>query len=230
MAAAEKEGGAGMSSGSPSTEPVFFRSFLLGEWMTNAYLAGDPETRAAWVVDPGFSPEPLLDFIKEEGWQVSRILFTHAHLDHIAGAGAVRKLFPESLLCIHKSEAAFLTDPSLNLSALMGMNIVAPPADRLLEEGDLLQEGALSCRVIHTPGHSPGGLCFYFEKENRLVSGDTLFQGSVGRYDFPTSDGEALFSSIREKLLPLPDVTSVFPGHGPDTVLGREKQTNPYLI
>jgi len=198
--------------------------------MTNAYLAGDPETRTAWVVDPGFSPEPLLDFIKEEGWQVSLVLFTHAHLDHIAGAGAVRRLFPDSLLCIHKSEASFLTDPSLNLSALMGLNIVSPPADRFLEDGEVLKEGALSCQVIHTPGHSPGGLCFYFEKENRLVSGDTLFQGSVGRYDFPTSDGEALFSSIREKLLPLPDETAVYPGHGPETVLGREKKTNPYLI
>jgi len=208
---------------------LVLKCFSLGSWMTNGYLLGWEETREAWVADPGFSPEPLLDYIQREKWNVTKILLTHAHLDHIAGIKDLLILFPETEILIHKEEKRFLTDPSLNLSALAGVSVSAPEPTGTLEDGTELLLGDLSFTVLHTPGHSPGGACFYQAREGILLSGDTLFEGSVGRTDFPTSDTEALADSIRRKLYVLPDDTRVFPGHGPETLIGREKRSNPFI-
>lgn len=208
---------------------LVLKCFALGSWMTNGYLLGQEDTREAWVVDPGFSPEPLLEYIRREGWSITKIVLTHAHLDHIAGIRDLSALFPESEILIHEEEKRFLTDPSLNLSALAGVAVSAPEPTGTLEDGTELLLGDLSFTVLHTPGHSPGGACFYQAREGILLSGDTLFEGSVGRTDFPTSDTEALADSIRRKLYVLPDETRVYPGHGPETLIGREKRSNPFV-
>ncbi len=205
------------------------KSFALGSWMTNGYLLGWEPTKEAWVVDPGFSPDPLVDYIQQEKWIITKILLTHAHLDHIAGINNIVALFPEAEILIHKEEETFLTDPSLNLSALAGVPVSAPEPTGTLADGDELVLGGLSFTVLHTPGHSPGGACFYQPREGILLSGDTLFEGSVGRTDFPTSDAAALGEGIRRKLYVLPDETKVYPGHGPETQIGREKRFNPFV-
>lgn len=205
------------------------KSFALGAWMTNGYLLGWKPTKEAWVVDPGFSPEPLLDYIRREEWNITKILLTHAHLDHIAGIKDLLALFPSSEILIHKNEEEFLTNPSLNLSAMAGVAVSAPKPTGVLEDGDELILGDRPFTVLHTPGHSPGGSCFYQAGEGILISGDTLFEGSVGRTDFPNSDPAALSEGIRRKLYVLPDDTVVYPGHGAETRLGREKKSNPFV-
>ncbi len=210
-------------------DKLFFKSFILGEWMTNAYLVGLPDEKRGWVFDPGFSPEPLIDLLNSDGWNLEKVIFTHAHLDHIAGADELLRIYPEAEVLIHEEEFSYPQDPKLNLSIMAGRNILGPKPDRGLLDNEIIGEDLLSCKVIHTPGHSPGGACFYFEDEGFLIAGDTLFNGSVGRYDFPTSDGENLFKSIRNKILPLPDNTRVFPGHGSETTIGQERKTNPFI-
>lgn len=197
--------------------------------MTNTYFLGWIPSQEGWVIDPGFSPEPLIDFLTAEDWQVSKILLTHAHLDHIAGIEGLRKIYPECDILIHHEERDFLTDPSLNLSTLAGRVMTAPAPTGTFADGDQFTLGDLTFSVIHTPGHSPGGSCFYQADEEICLSGDSLFYGSVGRTDFPTSDGAALSEAIRNKLFTLPDATVVHPGHGPSTSIGGEKKHNPFV-
>jgi glyoxylase-like metal-dependent hydrolase (beta-lactamase superfamily II) len=211
-------------------DDLIFVSFVLGEgWNTNAYLLADKYRKIAWLVDPGFSPGKVIQFLREKDYRLERILLTHGHLDHIGGLTAVKEAFPSASILSHPREGAYHLDPNINLMSMAGIMFNCPGPDGFVDDGDEIQSGILSCRVIHTPGHSPGGLCFYFEKESVLLSGDTLFQGSVGRYDFPLSDGVELMESIREKLLVLPPETRIFPGHGPDSTLGQEKRDNPFL-
>ncbi|MBI9104847.1 MAG: MBL fold metallo-hydrolase [Spirochaetales bacterium] len=210
-------------------ENLTLEQFTLGEWMTNCYYIGLKEEKRGWVFDAGFSPSPMIDFLKQEGILVEKLIFTHAHLDHIAGAKDILSIYPEAEILIHSDEMDFPVNPDLNLSTMAGRMVIGPEPDRGVKDQDLIGDKNLSCRVIHTPGHSPGGSCFYFEESGFLIAGDTLFQGSVGRYDFPTSDGESLFKAIREKLMILPDETIVYPGHGPSTTIGAERKSNAYL-
>ena len=198
--------------------------------MTNAYFLGWIPSREGWVVDPGFSPESLLSFIKEGEWRISKILLTHAHLDHIAGITELQRAFPNCDILIHREEEKFLGDPSLNLSRSVGLDIRAPAPGRTLSDGDQLMLGDLSFKVLHTPGHSPGGSCFYQADEALCFSGDTLFAGSVGRTDFPTSDHATLLAAIRDKLFSLPEATKVYPGHGSPTTIGEEMRNNPFIL
>ncbi len=203
--------------------------FTLGAWMVNSYVVYPEGQKNCWIIDAGFEPEPMIEALKAKDLKPELLIYTHAHLDHIAGGEAVVKAFPGIKSAIHSQEAAFLSDASLNMSSQMGMNITAPVAELILSDDQKLEIGGSTFKVIHTPGHSPGGICLYCEDERLMFSGDTLFEGSVGRYDFPTSDGEKLFSSIREKLLFLPEDTKVYPGHGNSTRIGREKRSNPFL-
>lgn len=202
--------------------------FELGAWGTNAYLvhaAGQP----AALIDPGFSPGRVLDRLEALGVGLSRVLLTHAHVDHIAGLPEVRERFPEAGVWIHEAEAAFLGDAALNLSAYLAEPIEVAPAQGRLAAGDTLELAGTGWQVRHTPGHSPGGVSFHDPMGGVVIVGDTLFAGGVGRSDFPTSDPAALMISIREQLLSLPDATRVLPGHGPETTIGRERATNPWL-
>jgi len=214
----------------PSTRPVIHR-FVLGPWATNCYVVAAPGDARCWIVDAGFEPEAMIEAIRALELAPQRILLTHAHLDHIAGLHAIRAAFGANLpIAIHPAEREFLIDPSLNLSLFTGMNIVAPEADETLNDGDTLElAGTGPWEVRHTPGHSPGGVTLYHAESGFAIAGDTLFQESIGRYDFPTSDGEQLIRSIRERLLTLPDETRVLPGHGDPTTIGHERLNNPFL-
>jgi len=197
---------------------------------TNCYLAACPETREAAVIDPGaFSPkevQTILDLLKQHGLSVKYIVNTHGHIDHIAGNQALLKE-TGAKLCIHTYDSKMLTSSLLNGSEMFGMSLVSPPPDRLLTDGDVIMLGKLEIKILHTPGHTPGGICLLFE--GTVLSGDTLFAGSVGRTDLPGGSETDIIRSIREKLLVLPDATSVRPGHGPRTTIGAEREDNPFL-
>ncbi|MFN3167322.1 MAG: MBL fold metallo-hydrolase [Phycisphaeraceae bacterium] len=203
------------------------QTFCLGQWQTNCYVLS--VGRSCWLVDAGFEPGPMLDYIDEHRLKAEKIVLTHAHLDHIAGLNEVRHRQPDVPILIHAEEEAFLTDTRLNLSAAFVQPVVAPEATDLLRHGDALDLAGVRFEVRHTPGHSPGGITLYQPEHRVAIVGDTLFAGSIGRYDFPTSDGDTLMRSIHQQLLTLPDDTRVLPGHGPETTIARERATNPYL-
>jgi glyoxylase-like metal-dependent hydrolase (beta-lactamase superfamily II) len=196
----------------------------------NTYIIWREESSEALVIDPGLEPELILEFLNEQKLKVAGILNTHGHADHIAGNGAVKEAFPSAPVIIGAGEAALLTDSDANLSAPFGMPIVSPAADRLVREGDTVDLAGMRLEVLEVPGHSAGHIAFLLRDAPFLLfSGDVLFRGSIGRYDFPHSNGEQLFQSIRQKLFLLPPDTVVYSGHGPVTTIGHEKQFNPYV-
>lgn len=205
------------------------RGFVLGPWETNCYVVTARETDACWIVDAGFDPGPMIDHIKAQRLKPERILLTHAHVDHIAGVREILKALGDVPIWNHEAERAFLNDPTLNLSAFVEMSITTPDPSGALEDGQELSLGDTQWRVLHTPGHSPGGIVLYHEAGELAIVGDTLFAGSIGRSDFPTSNQSALFDSIRTKILTLPDDTTVYPGHGESTTVGRERVSNPFV-
>lgn len=203
-------------------------TFCLGEWMTNCYVVSVADR--CWVVDAGFEPRPMIEYIRRQALTPSQVVLTHAHVDHIAGLGEVLEAFPDLPILVHEAETAFLTDPSLNLSVALDRPVCSPSATGQLEHGQILELGGVRIEVRHTPGHSPGGVTLYQQEAGIAIVGDALFAGSIGRHDFPTSNQETLLRSIRDQLLILPDHTRVLPGHGPETTIGREKRMNPFLL
>lgn len=202
-------------------------TFALGPWETNCYVLST--TDGCSIIDAGFDPEPMLSHLRERGLTPQQVILTHAHVDHIAGLHEIRQAFPDVPILIHRDEQAFLTDTALNLSAFLADPVVAPEPTGTFTHGDALTLGSLTFHIRHTPGHSPGGVCLYQPDHQVALVGDTLFYRSIGRHDFPTSDGPTLLRSIREQLLTLPDATRVLPGHGPETTIAAERQSNPYL-
>jgi len=225
---------------------VRMKRFVLGPFGTNCYVlyapgegsasgvgegggVGGAGGAPAWIVDAGFDPGEMVGFVREAGLRVEKIVLTHAHADHIAGLDEVREACPEASVLIHPIEAGWLGDAELNLSAGMGVPIRVAAADGELADGQELELGGVGFEVRHTPGHSPGHVVLHAPSLGMVLAGDTLFQGSVGRYDFPTSDGDALMRSIREVLYAMPDETAVYPGHGEATTIGEEKAHNPFV-
>jgi hydroxyacylglutathione hydrolase len=198
----------------------------MGAMGANCYIVSCPETKKAAVIDPGADGKRLHRWILEKGYQVEYILLTHGHFDHIAAVDDLRELF-HAKVGIHAEDAEMLIDGQKNLSSWVGPSFKLKPADFLLEEGQVLTVGNESLTVIETPGHTRGGVCFLTSEG--LISGDTLFEGSIGRTDFPGGSLEQLIGGIEKKLLVLPDDTRVYPGHGSDTTIGREKRENPFL-
>ena len=183
-----------------------------------------------WIIDASFEPAPIIAAIRTQGLAPEALIFTHAHIDHIAGAHEIIRAFPTLPIFIHEAEERWLLDPELNLSIFTGNPVTAPPATRLLKEGDSLTlTGAGAWRVLHTPGHSPGSITLVSTQHGVAIVGDALFAGSIGRTDFPGCSLEALSESIKTKLYTLPDATRIFPGHGPESTIGHEKRTNPYV-
>jgi hydroxyacylglutathione hydrolase len=192
----------------------------------NAYVVSDEESGDAVVIDPGEFSEPIRDHLRLFSLHVHYILFTHGHFDHIAGADEAASQTRAPLVCHDKDDILF-TDPFLNGSALFGLPSTIRTPRLVTQDGETLEAGNLSFRVIHTPGHTPGGVCYLTGLD--LFSGDTLFAGAIGRSDLPGGDGQTLLRSIHDQLLVLPSETSVHPGHGPSTSIGRERDTNPFL-
>jgi hydroxyacylglutathione hydrolase len=196
----------------------------------NTYIVWLPGRRDALVIDPGLEPDLILECLRDEGLTAAMILNTHGHADHIAGNAAMKEAFPDAPLLIGRNDVPLLSDPYLNLSAPFGLALTSPPADRTLAEGDVVEAAGISLEVLDVPGHSPGHVVFVHRGDPcRVFGGDVLFRGSIGRYDFPGSDGRLLLDCLRRKLLTLPPDTVVYPGHGPVTTIGRERDTNPFL-
>jgi glyoxylase-like metal-dependent hydrolase (beta-lactamase superfamily II) len=196
----------------------------------NTYVVRREVVRDVLVIDPGMEPELILDYLNGGGYKVEAILNTHGHGDHIAGNQAVKEAFPAAPLLIGVNDAIMLSDPVANLSSPFGVEIVSPPADQLLSEGDRLDFAGIPLEVLDIPGHSPGHVVFVFRGDPIVIfGGDVLFRGSIGRTDFPGGSLEQLTSGIRRKLYTLPDDTVIYPGHGEATTVGREKQTNPFV-
>ncbi|GJQ30176.1 MAG: hydroxyacylglutathione hydrolase [Phycisphaerae bacterium] len=205
------------------------RGYELGPYSTNSYVIPSPDDKSCWIVDPSFDCEPLLDDVRARGLRPAGIVLTHAHCDHIAGIPDVLRAFPGLPILVHEAERDWLGEPELNLSAFSGMPVSVPGPTGTFRDGDMLDLGGMPWRVIHTPGHSPGGVALYHEPSGTALVGDALFAGSIGRTDFPGADHDTLLHSIRTRLYTLPDSTVILPGHGPKSTIAREKRSNPFV-
>jgi len=197
----------------------------------NSYVAHLAERSDCLIVDPGFEPEKILDYLSTHKLSPAAILITHGHSDHIAGNAALKEAFPACPIVASRGDAPKLTNPNLNLSAAFGAQLLSPPADVLVSDGDIYSAAGFDLLVREIPGHSSGHVVFIWQANQPAVvfGGDVLFAGSIGRTDFPDGSFEQLSTNIWSKLFTLADDTVVLPGHGPETSVGQEKRSNPYV-
>ena len=203
--------------------------FVLGPVQTNAYLLADAESRVAAVIDPAWDGGAILDEARRRGWRIGHLWYTHAHFDHIGGAGEIADgLNPLPLVALHPADhVLWRLDGG---AAAFGFKIDPGPEPTIdLHDGQVLRLGAVELRVLHTPGHTPGHCIFYVAKEAVCFCGDLIFSEGVGRTDLPGGDAVQLVRSIREKVFALPEPTRLLSGHGPETTVGREKTSNPFV-
>ncbi|MCU0590805.1 MAG: MBL fold metallo-hydrolase [Desulfobacterales bacterium] len=205
---------------------MIIKKLAVGPIMANCFIVGCEQTKAAAVIDPGDEADRILLALADAKLTVKQIINTHGHFDHV-GANKRMKAATGAPILIHALDAPMLSMLARSAAA-WGMSAEDSPApDRFLDEGDLIEIGSLRLQVIHTPGHTPGGVSLL--ADSCLFVGDTLFAGSVGRTDFPGGDFAALKSSIQRKLFTLDDAVQVFTGHGPETTIGEEKRHNPFV-
>ena len=203
------------------------RMMVLGPVQTNCYFLINEDTKEVLIVDPADRAQKIIEWINSEGLKPTAILLTHGHFDHIMGVAGVKKEYNIPIYA-SKDEVEVLANPQINVSTMMGAYL-SMKADKLFSDGDVLELAGMKLKVISTPGHTIGSVCFYMEEEKVLISGDTLFEASVGRSDFPTGSSRQLIESIKTRLLVLPDDTDVFPGHGGTTSIAYEKAHNPFI-
>jgi len=194
----------------------------------NCSVIGDEASREAMVIDPGDDVEAVLAIIRKHNLAVKQIVVTHAHIDHVGGASKLRKLTGAPIL-LNQNDHALLKMIDVQASWIGMASPGKIEIDQSIAQADQLRAGALTAEVIHTPGHTEGSVCLYFPAHQKLIAGDTLFAGSIGRTDLPGGSFEKIISSLHEKILALPDETIVVPGHGPQTTIGAERESNPFL-
>lgn len=213
------------------TAPLQVAAIVSEPFGENTFLAWRSGRTDCLVIDPGLEPGKIVDELRRHGLEPAALVCTHGHADHIGGNHALKELWPRCPIVIGRIEAPMLTDPWLNLSAQFGHAVTSPPADRLLDEGEAYEAAGITLEPRHIPGHSPGHLVLVCrDTEPTLVfGGDVLMAGSIGRTDFPGGSFEELAAGIHGKLFTLPDDTIVLPGHGPNTTVGREKKSNPFV-
>lgn len=200
---------------------------IVGPVSTNCYIVSDENTKEALIIDPGAAAERIMDKVAENGFKVKAILLTHGHFDHISAVNELKNAYRVDVY-VGEEDADLMEDTGLNVSAMFGQPYIAR-ADQTLRDGDVLELAGFTIKVLATPGHTKGGVCFYFEEENVAFCGDTVFQQSVGRTDFPTGNARVLSESIQSKIVPLPEDLQLFPGHGDSTTVGYEKKYNPFF-
>ncbi|MGD0181850.1 MAG: MBL fold metallo-hydrolase [Terriglobales bacterium] len=200
----------------------------VGPLQCNCSIIGDETTHEAMVIDPGDEIQTVLTVVRKHNLQVKQIVITHAHIDHVGGAMKLRAATGAPIL---------LNQNDYELLKMLDMQAtwigVPPPGkvdiDQSIGQADTVKAGSLTANVISTPGHTEGSICLYFPVEKKLIAGDTLFAGSIGRTDLPGGSFEKIIDSLHDKLLALPDDTIVIPGHGPQTTIGEERENNPFL-
>ena len=200
----------------------------VGPLQCNCSVIGDETTREAMVIDPGDDIEDVLALVRKHNLQVKQIVITHAHIDHVGGAMKLKKLTGAPIL-LNQNDYALLKMLDVQ-AAWIGMPTPGEvKIDQSLAQDDRIGAGSLSAQILHTPGHTEGSICLYFAPEKKLIAGDTLFAGSIGRTDLPGGSYKKIISSLHEQVLALPDDTVVIPGHGPLTTIGEERESNPFL-
>lgn len=204
---------------------MILKKLVLGQLATNCYIAGCESTGKGMIVDPADEAGQILKVVQELGLEIKVIVLTHGHPDHIAALKKVKETTGAEI-AIHTDGAESLQQQYLGVAFGLAYE-KPPPPDRLLKETDKITIGELDFQVMHTPGHSPGSICLL--GDGVLFSGDTLFNHGIGRYDLPGGDYSQLMNSLRTRLMALPDETIVYAGHGPDTTIGFERQSNPFL-
>jgi glyoxylase-like metal-dependent hydrolase (beta-lactamase superfamily II) len=201
----------------------------VGPLQCNCSVIADEKTREAMVIDPGDDIEDILAILNKNRLTVKQIVITHAHIDHVGGAMKLKKVTTAPIL-LNQSDSALLKMLDVQ-AAWLGMATPGPvQIDQSLGNGDKVKAGSLSADVLHTPGHTEGSICLYFAPEKKLIAGDTLFAGSIGRTDLPGGSYKKIIESLHERVLALPDETVVVPGHGELTTIGQERDSNPFLV
>jgi len=206
--------------------PVEILTFSLGPLETNCHVVADRNSGKAVVIDPAADGEWIADQIVSRNWHLDKILLTHGHADHIAGLNALRSKTGVEV-AIHMGDRDMLARPEKNLSLFIGMPIKSEPPEILLSQDEVIQLGHSKIQVIHTPGHTPGSVCFLIK--DVLISGDTIFRNSIGRADFPGASFEQLMDSIQTQIMVLDNSIRILPGHGMESTIGHERAHNPFI-
>jgi hydroxyacylglutathione hydrolase len=204
---------------------MILQGLVVGPFASNCYIVGSETGREGMVIDPGADAERIVQAINKEKLDIKHIVLTHGHIDHISGVKGVREA-TGAALCIHADDRQFIQEKPIRSTFGASYPSLSAP-ERLLQGGDSVDVGDLHFMVLHTPGHTPGGICLM--GHGVVFSGDTLFNYGIGRTDFPGGSTSQLMNSIHTKLMILPDNTAVYPGHGPATTIGTERRGNPFL-